>query len=75
MPQRWHGTLGVPLEPPADSQFWHIMSPPASNSPMVAPQRMQFGMEWILSHPIYWFAGAHQRRKKSVPYGARIKRL
>jgi hypothetical protein len=45
MPQRWQGTsVPLPWPAPRDSQFWHIMSPPASNSSSIAPQRMQFAM-------------------------------
>jgi hypothetical protein len=43
------------------------MSPPASNSPMVAPQRMQFAMASLPCRGIYWFVvpSPHDGRKES----------
>ena len=62
MPQRWHGTFALAPDD-ADSQFWHIMSPPASNSSSAPPHLMQLAMHQVRMQCIYWFAIAPQIRR------------
>ena len=67
MPHRWHGTFAFPPCPllAADSQFWQIMSPPASNSSSIPPHFMQLAMPSVRARSIYWFAARADSPKKS----------